>query len=124
MRHRATKFRLVRDLVLTTVLTTSCILFCPSSGFAGPPAVTPRTTSIVSPPPPLQLGVPLGALSWALLGLVLLVSGLVAATMSGRRVVNDKNVSPGPTSLQSVRRGGHPGSANLLGDGVFPVGVV
>ena len=117
MSRRPVVAGLVRSLIMvSTVISSSALL---SAGTASADSAAAPASSSVGATTQLVLGMPLGTLTWALLGLVILVSGLVAASRSGRRTVvtaNGIGISSVPGAAEAVLRDVKSGSVDAMGD--------
>lgn len=114
---------------LVTVVSAAVSLVLVSAGTAAAASTDPTDSAASSSAgvgAPSILGMPLGTLSWALLGLVILVSGLVAASRSGQRAVataSGASASP-PSTSDAGPREVKQGPAEPLGDLSRPVTVI
>ena len=103
---------LVRSLILISSTALSVVVL--SVGTASAETAASPASSSAGSTTHHVLGMPVGTLSWALLGLVILVSGLVAASRSGQRSV----VSASAASVlgEGLGRDGKPGQTEAMGD--------
>lgn len=117
---------LLCNLVMVVSATVSLVLVSAGTAAAASTDPTDSAASSAGVGAPSILGMPLGTLSWALLGLVILVSGLVAASRSGQRAV--ATVSGASASSPSTSDAGprevKQGPAEPLGDLSRPVTVI